>query len=169
MTDAGRAADAEGRMDRMPERLPFLGDELPATYITLHAVLVRDGKAHFDDEAVHGTSDVEAGIRWVDDPDLLESPERWRVIWVAATREADGTRAYSGLAADELLIDRRRGIGYRENRRRIRSRDAATRGEIHLDGLSHADRAAVRQALIYRDPDAWDHASEELVRALQPE
>lgn len=168
MTDARGATDAGGRMDRVPERMPPFGAELSSPYITLHAVLVRDGKAHFDDDAVHGTSDVEAGIRWVDDPGLLETPERWRVVWVAATHEPDGTRSYTGLAVDEILVERRRGIGYREDRRRARRRDAATRGEVELDGLSAADRVAVRRALIYRDPDAWDRASEALVRALEP-
>jgi hypothetical protein len=156
------------RIERLPERLPLFGDELPQAHVSLHALRVRDGEAWFDDEAIHGLSAVMAGIRWVDSLQKLASPERWQIVWVAVDHGIEGGRAYTGLAADEFWIDRSARLGYRDVARHAERMDAAMRGRILLATLDATAREAVRRALLMRDPDAWDRAPEAVHRALRP-
>jgi hypothetical protein len=156
------------RIDRLPERLPLFGDELPQAHVSLHTLLVRDGDAWFDDEAIQGRGADMAGIRWVDSLETLVSPERWQVVWVAVDHGVEGGRAYSGLAADELWIDRSARLGYRDAARHAERMDAAMRGRILPATLDATAREAVRRALLMRDPDAWDRAPEAVQRALRP-
>lgn len=65
----------DDRMERVPERVPTFGEEADG-HISLHAVRVSDGKAHFEQ------SGDSAGL----------------LVWVAVTHAADGARAYTGLA-----------------------------------------------------------------------
>lgn len=154
-----------------PERGPGTAvgverDRIPP-HVSLHAVLVRDGEAHFDDRILHDQSGVQAGVKWTASRDELEEPERWGVVWVGVTHEADGTRAYAGLVADEFWIDVRNHKGYRDAERQERNKAAALQGRLELGGLSATEREAVRQALILQDPDAWDRAPLEVQRALR--
>lgn len=158
-----------GRLDRPQERLPLFGDELPEAHISLHAVLLHGGQGWFDDEGAHGFSFTDAGIQWTSSVEELEEPECWTVVWVAVTHSPDGTRAYTGLAADRFWFDRRSRKGVRYRNQDAVLMNSAVSGRILLDELPAADRETLRHTLLMRDPDAWDRASDAVRRALHPD
>ncbi|HEY8484576.1 MAG TPA: YwhD family protein [Longimicrobiales bacterium] len=154
-------------IEGVPEDLRVQAAPAPATRVSLHAVLVRDGEAHFDDGALHGRSLVEAGIEWVGSKEELEAPERWGVVWVAVTHDAGGSRAYSGLVANELWVDPLARRGFKDLARHVNGMDEATNGRVDLGALRPGEREALRRALVAEDPEAWDRASLAVVQAFR--
>jgi hypothetical protein len=158
----------------MPEPFPAETLAHPASPIaeprmTLHAVMVRDAEARFDDEAIYGRSAVESGIEWVGrDPDPEdEGLERWGVVWIAVRHEPDGTRAYTGVTAARLWVDPIARKGYKDSGHHTARLDAARQGRVELEPLGREEKEAGRQAMLRQDPDAWDQAHEAVLEAFR--
>jgi hypothetical protein len=154
-------------VDGVPDSLPRdAGMNVPGARISMHAVLVGEGGARFDDAALRGGGIAGDGLAWCDSPSALEAPARWLLVWVAVTHEPDGSRAYSGLSAEEFWVDAEGRRGYRAPGRGAH-RDVALRGGVAVDGLDADQRAALRSALLAEDADAWDRASAAVLDALR--
>jgi hypothetical protein len=154
-------------MDDVPARTPTdAGPPGDGGHITVHGVLVRGSDAHFDQDALQGVSAVEAGAVTVGDAGELERPERWWLVWLAVSHEADGRRGYRGAAAAELVVDVMRKQSFRDRPAHAAALNAALRGEVALEPMTAEERAALRLALVREDPDAWDAASSRLLAAL---
>lgn len=133
------------------------------------AVLIDGDEATIDLGAIHGKSRAERGIKFIKDPEQVESelpnPKRYYIVWVAVDRGPQGPY-YAGLGDCTVDIDRETRRGYKNLAEHVNQMDAAMKRKIKLKSLDNRAKQALKKLLIQNSAEMWENTPEETKKAL---
>lgn len=131
----------------------------------LSSIIIDGEEAYIDIGAIHAKSKVERGIKFsVNKEDVPNGRQCW-VVWVAVDRSEEGAY-YAGVTACEMLIDTEARKGWKILPDHVNKLDYALKRRYILDGLSDAQKAALKQTLIDNNQEMWDRSPAELKEKL---
>lgn len=132
----------------------------------LSSIIIDGDEAYIDIGAIHAKSKVERGIKFsVNKEDVPNGRQCW-IVWVAVDRKEDGGSYYAGVTACEMLIDTEAKRGWKLLHDHVNLMDRALKRRVIIDGLSDAEKQALKAALIQHNEEWWNNSDEELKTAL---
>ncbi|WP_054951149.1 YwhD family protein [Numidum massiliense] len=130
----------------------------------ISAVLIDDDEATIDLGAIHGKSKAERGIKFIKDPDLIESElpnaKTYYIVWVAVSRGENGPY-YAGIADCTVAIDRATRRGFKNMAEHVNQMDAAIKRKTRLRHLDDRAKKALKTLLMTHDEQMWHNTPEE--------
>jgi len=126
--------------------------------VQVGAVVLQRGRARVDHGALHGRSEIEAGLQVRDGP---PSGERAVLVWVAFRGGA-----FHGVGASVIFVDRDRKAVFRAPAQQANQMAAAARGDVGVAGLTDSELATLRAFLQSCEPVLWDSAPPTFKAAL---
>ena len=144
-----------------------LGEVLAPQILMTVLILSPDGTIKVDPGAIHGRSEIEQSVRFVQKRDQVPSAQCYWLAWVAV--ELDPSQRplrYKGIAVSELWIDSSAGLGYKSLAEAVNRMDEAMRGGINLKTLGAQHKALIAQQLASIGSDVWERTAATLKEAL---
>lgn len=115
--------------------------------ITLTAVVIDGDYAFFDAGALHGRSQAQQGIQFSRNTEDVPEGKRVAMVFLGVRDKEPESARYEGMIACALLIDRAAGVGWRDLTQEAMAMRRVLDGTVNLDGLTGAERVALRRAL----------------------
>jgi len=145
-----------------------LGEVLAPQMMVTALILGPDGQGKFDAGALHGRSELESQLSFVEQRALVADGQPHWMVWVAIQLDVSNLPVrYHGLSVSELWIDPKRRIGYKSVAGQVNRMAEAMRGDVKVSVLTPALRRAVRQYLTTLNQTLWASSSEALKKALE--
>ena len=144
-----------------------LGEIMEPGTLMVVLVLSPDGTVTSDSGALHGRSQLESSLQFVQKREQIHDPQVYRLIWIAV--EIDPAQApicYKGIAASELLVDTKKALGYKSLADSVNRMSEAMRGGANLKTLDPNGRTLVRQQLMSLGSEVWERSSQLFREAL---
>ena len=138
----------------------------PQTLLTV-LILAPDGTMTVDPGALHGRSEIENAVRFVQRRDQVPNAQVYWLIWVAV--ELDTSNApmrYKGIGVSELWIDPVHKIGYKSLAESVNRMSEAMRGGITLKTLDARAKTLIRERLIALGAEIFERSSQSFKEAL---
>lgn len=132
----------------------------------LSSIIIDGDEAYIDVGAIHAKSKVERGIKFSVNKEDVPSGRTCWIVWVAVDRKEESGSYYAGVTACEMLIDTEAKRGWKLLHEHVNLMDRALKRRIILDGLSDAEKLALKAALIKHNEEWWNHSEDELKLAL---
>lgn len=136
-------------------------DEKAQSLGNLSAIIINDEYAYVSPDALHGRSDVERGVNWVDSLDQVPQPKQYWIAWVTTGRNDRGQRGYRSITVSPMWIDRQAMVGYKRLAQHVNDMKAALDGHIDLKDLPDNARTALIAELKSRGLQYWQEAFSE--------
>ncbi len=139
----------------------------PQTLVTA-LILSPEGTVTVDAGALHGRSELESTVRFVQRKDEVPAPQVHWLVWVAVELDAANRLVrYRGIAVSELWIDPSARVGYKNVAETVNRMSEAMRGGMNLKTLDANARSLLRGRLSEFDVGVWDRTAQSLKAALQ--
>ncbi|WP_248929149.1 YwhD family protein [Paenibacillus hamazuiensis] len=132
----------------------------------MSSVIIDGDEAYLDMGAMHAKSKVEKGIKFSTNKEDVPNGRKCWIVWVAVDRNEQGEKYYAGVTACEMLVDPEARKGWKILADHVNKMDYALKRRIILEGLSDAEKAALKRCLIEQGPDIWENSGEVLKQAL---
>ena len=139
----------------------------PGTLVTA-LLLAPDGRISVEAGALHGRSEMESALQFVQKRDQVPDPVGCWFVWVAV--ELDGSNRpvrYKGIAASELLVNQSARLAYKSVAENVNRMSEAMRGGINLKTLDARAKTLIREQLIALGSDVWERSAQTLKEGLK--
>ena len=138
----------------------------PQTLLTV-LIVSPDGTMTIDPGALHGRSEIERAIQFVQKREQLADAQAYWMIWVAVELDsANNPMRYKGLSISELWVDRAKQLGYKSLAEHVNRMSEALRGGLNLKSLDGKIRTRIREQLVSIGPHVWERTAPALKEAL---
>lgn len=138
----------------------------PQTLVTALTV-APSGDIKLDAGALHGRSELEAGVRFVRQKHELPNARPAWIVWVAIELDrANQPMRYHGLTASELALDLEQGLGYKSLADHVNRISEAIRGVVNIERLPASLKPALRQQLHSIGQALWEGSPSQLKHSL---
>ena len=131
-------------------------------------ILSPEGRISVEPGALHGRSELESSLRFVQRRDQLADPAAYWFVWVAV--ELDGAQRplrYKGVAASELLVNRDAQAGYKSVAENVNRMSEAMRGSVNLKTLDARAKSLIREQLTALGSEVWERSAPAFKEAVQ--
>ena len=136
-----------------------LGEMMAPHMLVSALILTSEGKITVEPGALHGRSELEGTLRFVQKREELTNAQRYWFIWVAIELDdANRPLRYKGFAVSELWVDPVNRLGYKNVVESVNRMAEAMRGSTNLKTMTQTDKAAVAQRLITLSPESWERS-----------
>ncbi len=145
-----------------------LGEIMAPQTLVVPLLLTPEGRISVQPGALHGRSDAEQGIRFVQQREEVATAAPHRFIWIAVELDPAGQPVrYKGIAVSDVWIDQPRGVGYKVLAESVNRIAEAIRGGVNLEPLGPSDRALVARQLQELGEPMWQRSLPALRESLR--
>lgn len=131
----------------------------------LSSIIIDGEEAYIDVGAIHAKSKVERGIKFSPNKEETPNGRKCWVVWVAVDRNEQGAY-FAGVTACEMLIDAEARRGWKLLPDHVNKLDYALKRRFIIEGLSEAEKQALKSALIGHNEQWWERSPDELKEKL---
>ena len=155
-------------MTRLIPLSTALGEILsPQTLLTV-LVLSPEGSIKVDPGAIHGRSEIEQSVQFVQKRNQINNAQCFWLVWVAIELDVSQRPVrYKGVAVSELWIDPAAKRGYKSLAEAVNRMDEAMRGGVNLKTFGRTERLSIAQQLKAIDSGVWERSIEALKQKLE--
>ena len=157
--------------DVMEHPIPLstkVGEVMAPQRLVAALIVGPDGHVTLDPGALHGRSELEQQIAWVQRRELVGEGQSCWMVWVAIELDAANQPVrYAGVSACELWVNPQTRRGYKSVAEFVNCMSEAMRGGVQVSRLAPQMRAAVTQQLMTIGPEVWERSADSLKRALE--
>lgn len=123
--------------------------------------------AFIDIGAMHARADVERGVKWITDKDIVnvEGAKAYWLCWVTTERGEQGPY-YAGLTAAYLLVNKSIKRGYKSMPEHVNMMDKSMKHKVIIDHIGEDNKNVLKRFLASHNPEMWRNSSETLKQAL---
>lgn len=123
--------------------------------------------AFIDIGAMHARADVERGVKWITDKDIVnvEGAKAYWLCWVTTERGEQGPY-YAGLTAAYLLVNKSIKRGYKSMPEHVNMMDKSMKHKVIIDHIGEDNKNVLKRFLESHNPEMWRNSSETLKQAL---
>lgn len=129
---------------------------------------VAEKEAFIDIGGMHARAQVEKGVKWIQDKEVVEgedAKEYW-LCWVTTERSEKGPY-YAGVTACYLLVNKSIRRGYKSMPEHVNMMDKSMKHQIIVDQLGDENKRVLKTFLQTHNKEMWDNSTSELHEAFK--
>lgn len=135
--------------------------------VNMSSIIVdpNENEAYVDMDAMHARSKVERRVKWTHVKEEVPNGKLYWIVWVNVERTEQG-KAYSGVAASEIRVDRENKRAYKFMPEHIKHMEKSLKGKVIVDHMDDHSRKLLKDFLVDFDKEMWNLSSDELREEL---
>lgn len=124
-------------------------------------------EAFIDIGAMHARADVERGVKWINEKEVVnvEGAKAYWLCWVTTERGEHGPY-YAGLTAAYMLVNKSIRRGYKSMPEHVNMMDKSMKHQIIIDQIGEDNKKVLKAFLESHNLEMWQNSSEALKTAL---
>ncbi len=144
-----------------------LGEVVAPQTLMMPLVITPEGTISVEPGALHGRSELEGTLRFVQKREEITEAQRYWIIWVAVELDAANQPVrYKGVAVSELWVDPSKQLGYKSVAESVNRMAEAMRGGVNFKTITSAEKTVIKQQLISLSSETWERSSQPVKDAL---
>lgn len=124
-------------------------------------------EAFIDIGAMHARADVERGVKWINEKEVVnvEGAKAYWLCWVTTERGEHGPY-YAGLTAAYMLVNKSIRRGYKSMPEHVNMMDKSMKHQIIIDQIGEDNKKVLKAFLESHNLEMWQNSSDALKTAL---
>ncbi|WP_442596988.1 YwhD family protein [Neobacillus sp. D3-1R] len=118
--------------------------------------------------ALHARSDVEKGIKFLQDKEQVPNGKPYWLVWVTIDRKVEGPY-YAGVTACEMTVEREIRRGYKSLPEHVNNLDKSIKRKIIVEQMDNNSKKVLSNFLKNHNEEMWNNSSVELKNQLDVE
>ncbi|MBL7572622.1 YwhD family protein [Staphylococcus saccharolyticus] len=129
---------------------------------------VKNQKAFIDIGGMHARSEVEKGVKWINDKEQVagdEAKEYW-LCWVT-TERSEQSPYYAGVTACYLLVSKSIRRGHKSMPEHVNMMDKSMKHQFIINQIGDDNKQILKDFLQNHNLEMWNNSSETLYQAFE--